>query len=181
MKNHLPFTLFLFGLLISVSPIFAQNSKPAITTDALKSIGIRNIGPGAMSGRITAIAVDPTHPEVIYAGAASGGVWRSKSAGTAWQPIFETAPTQSIGSIAVSPRNPDEIWVGTGEGNPRNSQNFGYGIFKTVNGGKDWMCMGLTNTHTIHRVILHRDNPDIIFAASQGSTYGPTEDRGVFK
>jgi len=158
----------------------AQN-KPAFSSETLKTMHVRNIGPGAMSGRITAIAVDPTHPEVIYAGAASGGVWRSKSGGTAWEPIFDKAPTQGVGSIAVNPRNPDEIWVGTGEGNPRNSQNFGAGIFKTINGGKDWVCMGLQNTRTIHRVVLHRDNPDVIFAASLGSTYGPTEDRGVFK
>lgn len=134
-----------------------------------------------MSGRITAITVDPTHPEVIYAGAASGGVWRSKSGGTHWEPIFDKAPTQSIGSIAVNPHNPDEVWVGTGEGNPRNSQNFGVGIFKTVNGGQDWVCMGLQNTRTIHRVVIHRDNPDVVFAASLGSSYGPTAERGVFK
>jgi len=163
------------------SSLFAQKEKPAFTDEVLKTINIRSIGPGAMSGRITAIAVDPTHPEVIYAGAASGGVWRSTSGGTNWQPIFDKAPTQSIGSIAVNPRNPDEIWVGTGEGNPRNSQNFGVGIFKTINGGKDWVFMGLPNTRTIHRIILHRDNPDIVFVASLGSTNGPTEERGVFK
>ncbi|HLP96739.1 MAG TPA: hypothetical protein VK168_22010, partial [Saprospiraceae bacterium] len=94
-------------------------SKPALSTEHLKTMSVRNIGPGAMSGRITALAVDPSHPEVIYAGAASGGVWRSKSGGTAWEPIFDKAPTQGIGSIAINPRNPDEIWVGTGEGNPR--------------------------------------------------------------
>ncbi len=149
--------------------------------DPLKSINIRNIGPGTMSGRITAIACDPAHPEVIYAGAASGGVWRSTSGGTRWEPIFDKAPTQSIGSIAVNPRNPDEIWVGTGEGNPRNSQNFGAGIFKSIDGGKNWECMGLQNTHTIHRIVLHRDNPDVVWAASLGSSYGPNEDRGVFK
>ncbi|MFN0176822.1 MAG: WD40/YVTN/BNR-like repeat-containing protein [Saprospiraceae bacterium] len=160
--------------------INGQN-RPSFTPEVLKTIKVRNIGPGAMSGRITSIAVDPNHPEVIYAGAASGGVWRSKSGGTAWEPIFDNAPTQGVGSIAINPRNPDEIWVGTGEGNPRNSQNFGIGIFKTINGGKDWVCMGLQNTRTIHRVVLHRDNPDIVFAASLGSTYGPTEERGVFK
>ena len=149
--------------------------------DPLKSVNIRNIGPGTMSGRITAIACDPAHPEVIYAGAASGGVWRSTGGGTRWEPIFDKAPTQSIGSIAVNPRNPDEIWVGTGEGNPRNSQNFGAGIFKSVDGGKNWECMGLQNTHTIHRIVLHRDNPDVVWAASLGSSYGPNEDRGVFK
>jgi photosystem II stability/assembly factor-like uncharacterized protein len=174
----LPLTLLLLAV---AAGLFSQNTKPALSAETLKTIGIRNIGPGAMSGRITAIAVDPNRPEVIYAGAASGGVWRSTSGGTAWRPIFDKAPVQGIGSIAVSPRNPDEIWVGTGEGNPRNSQNFGAGIFKTINGGQDWVCMGLTGTRTIHRVVLHRDNPDVIFAASQGSTYGPTEERGVFK
>jgi photosystem II stability/assembly factor-like uncharacterized protein len=171
---------FLLGTSL-VSGVFAQEQKIGFSAEILKTVGIRNIGPGAMSGRITALAVDPTHPAVMYAGAASGGVWRSTSGGTNWQPIFDKAPTQSVGSIAVNPRNPDEIWVGTGEGNPRNSQNFGVGIFKTINGGKDWVCMGLQQTRTIHRIVLHRDNPDIVFAASLGSSYGPTEDRGVFK
>jgi photosystem II stability/assembly factor-like uncharacterized protein len=175
----------LLACLVILSMVFPGKAftqeKPAFTSEALKTIHIRNIGPGAMSGRITAIAVDPTHPEVIYAGAASGGVWRSKSGGTAWEPIFDKAPTQGVGSIAINPRNPDEIWVGTGEGNPRNSQDFGIGIFKTINGGKDWVCMGLQNTRTIHRIVLHRDNPDVVFAASLGSTYGPNADRGVFK
>ena len=186
MLKNTPYYRFKKNLLILVTfnlllgTCIGQN-RPAFTSEALKTMHVRNIGPGAMSGRITTIAVDPNHPEVIYAGAASGGVWRSKSGGTAWEPIFEQAPTQGVGSIAINPRNPDEIWVGTGEGNPRNSQNFGVGIFKTINGGKDWVCMGLQNTRTIHRVVLHRDNPDVIFAASLGSTYGATEDRGVFK
>lgn len=180
-KNlRLPSLLQLFTILLL--PVMAEGqNRPAFSSEVLKTMRVRNIGPGAMSGRITAIAVDPNRPEVIYAGAASGGVWRSKSGGTAWEPIFDSAPTQGVGSIAINPRNPDEIWVGTGEGNPRNSQNFGIGIFKTINGGKDWVCMGLQNSRTIHRVVLHRDNPDIIFAASLGSTYGPTEERGVFK
>ncbi|MCB9306235.1 MAG: hypothetical protein H6565_06535 [Lewinellaceae bacterium] len=173
--------MFAFCLLVSGIVIPRNVTAQILPPDALKSIHIRSIGPAAMSGRITAITCDPKHPEVIYAGAASGGVWRSKSGGTQWEPIFDRAPTQSIGSIAVNPRNPDEIWVGTGEGNPRNSQNFGVGIFKSIDGGEHWTCMGLQNTHTIHRVILHRDRPDVIWAASLGSAYGPNEDRGVFK
>ena len=159
------------------SHLFAQTINP----NHLKGIGIRSIGPGAMSGRITAIACDPQRPEVIYAGAASGGVWRSRSGGTGWQPIFDKAPTQSVGALAINPRNPDEIWVGTGEGNPRNSQNFGIGIFKTLDGGQNWTCMGLQETHTIHRVLLHRDQSEVVFAAAMGSAYGPNAERGVFK
>lgn len=176
-----PFQGFLLLILSCLLGSVQAQNKPAFSSEHLKTLHVRNIGPGAMSGRITAIAVDPVRPEVIYAGAASGGLWRSSSGGTAWEPIFDKAPTQGIGSVAISPRNPDEIWVGTGEGNPRNSQNFGTGIFKTMNGGKDWTCMGLEKTRTIHRVLLHRDNPDVIFAASLGSAYGPNEDRGVFK
>lgn len=169
-------------IIISGPVLTAQDKQaPVFNADLLKAFNVRSIGPGAMSGRITAIAVDPFHPEVIYAGAASGGVWRSRSGGTAWEPVFDKAPTQSVGSLAINPKNPDEIWVGTGEGNPRNSQNFGVGIFKSVNGGRDWTCMGLQNTRTIHRIIVNKDNPDIVYAASLGSTYGPGEERGVFK
>ncbi len=177
MSPFSPRTVAFFVLLLFQLPVFSQNINP----DHLKGIDIRSIGPGAMSGRITSIACDPQHPEVIYAGAASGGVWRSKNGGTGWQPIFDKAPTQSVGSLAINPHNPDEIWVGTGEGNPRNSQNFGIGIFKTVDGGQHWNCMGLQATHAIHRVILHRDNPDVVFAAAMGSAYGPNAERGVFK
>jgi photosystem II stability/assembly factor-like uncharacterized protein len=157
--------------------LFAQN----INTDYLKKMPIRSIGPGAMSGRITAITCDPLDANIIYAGAASGGVWRSKNGGTTWEPIFDKAPTQGIGSIVVNPKNPDEIWVGTGEGNPRNSQNFGIGIFRTIDGGKNWKCMGLEQTRSIHRIIMHRDNPNILWVGVLGSPYGGTQERGVFK
>ncbi|MGI9159563.1 MAG: VPS10 domain-containing protein, partial [Saprospiraceae bacterium] len=156
-------------------------SAAAQTPQHLKSINIRAIGPGAMSGRITAITTHPADTRIIYAGAASGGVWRSKSGGTNWTPIFDKAPTQSVGAIAINPHNPDEIWVGTGEGNPRNSQNFGLGIFRSLDGGETWTCMGLEKTRAIHRILLHRDDPKVIWVAALGAATGPNEDRGVFK
>ncbi|MCS6929184.1 MAG: hypothetical protein NZM43_06780 [Saprospiraceae bacterium] len=173
-KRSLAFILVvLFGLFANT--LYAQ------TAEHLRALSWRNIGPGTMSGRITAIACDPKNPHVIYAGAASGGVWRSRSGGTNWEPIFDAAPTQSVGAIAIHPQNPDLIWVGTGEGNPRNSQNFGVGIFKSIDGGRTWQHMGLEKTRAIHRVLLHRDNPDVVWVAALGSSYGPTEERGVYK
>jgi len=166
-----------FSLLLCAAGLYAQPINP----DHLRTLNVRGIGPGAMSGRITAIACDPADPQTIYVGAASGGVWRSRSGGTDWQPIFDAAPTQSIGALAVHPLNPDLIWVGTGEGNPRNSQNFGVGAFKSLDAGRTWQHAGLEKTRTIHRILLHRDNPDIVWAASLGSSNGPTEERGVFK
>lgn len=178
MQHSKLYILFcLLFTLINTGTGSAQTLKP----DDLKGINIRNIGPGAMSGRITALACDPVQSNIIYAGAASGGLWRSKSGGTNWEPIFDKVATQSIGAIAINPKNPDEIWVGTGEGNPRNSQNFGTGIYKTIDGGKNWSLMGLPNSHSIYRIVINRDNPDMVFAAVMGSTYGPTEERGVYK
>ncbi len=168
-------------ILVLLAFLLTQMAFAQTASDALKTMRIRSIGPAAMSGRITAIAVDPNNPNIIYAGAASGGLWRSTSGGTNWKPLFDKAPTQAVGSVAINPHNPDEIWVGTGEGNPRNSQNFGAGIFRSLDGGKNWTCMGLEKTRTIHRVIIHRDNPQILWAASLGSTYGPNEERGIFK
>jgi photosystem II stability/assembly factor-like uncharacterized protein len=152
-----------------------------IEIEQLKGLKIRNIGPAGMSGRITSIDVDLSNPDIIYAGSASGGVWKSTGGGVAWEPIFDGQPTQSIGALAVNQRNTSEIWVGTGEGNPRNSHNSGEGIYKSLDGGKTWKCMGLQATKTIHRIIIHRDNPDVVFAAAMGSIWGPNPERGVYK
>jgi photosystem II stability/assembly factor-like uncharacterized protein len=149
--------------------------------EQLKNIHIRSIGPAAMSGRVTSITTAPNNTDVIYAGTASGGVWRSKSGGTDWQPIFDEAPCQSIGAVAINPQNPDEIWVGTGEGNPRNSQNFGIGIFRSMDGGAHWQNMGLSESRAIHRIIIHKNNPAIIWAAVIGSPNGISTERGVYK
>ena len=159
--------------------IFCFSQK--INVEDLENLKIRNLGPAGMSGRVTAIDVDLTNPEIIYAGTASGGVWKSESGGVRWEPIFDEAPLQSIGSLAINQKNTDEIWVGTGEGNPRNSQNSGDGIFKTIDGGKTWTRMGLRKTKVIHRILINPDNPNIVYAGAQGAAWGNSEERGVFK
>ena len=161
--------------------LFLQNGFcQKITSDDIKNIGIRSIGPAAMSGRVTAIDVNLT-TGTIYAGAASGGVWKSDNSGVAWTPIFDKQPIQAIGAIQVNQKNPDDIWVGTGEGNPRNSQNSGIGIFRSIDGGENWTNMGLRETKTIHRIIIHRDDPNTVLVAATGSAWGSNPDRGVFK
>lgn len=173
MKNRL---LQLFLLLTP----FLMNAQK-VEVELLKGIKARSIGPAGMSGRVTTIDVDLSHPNTIYAGTASGGVWKSESGGIRWTPIFDKEKVQSIGALAINQKNPAEIWVGTGEGNPRNSHNSGIGIYKSIDGGKSWTHMGLENSRLIHRIIIHRDNPDIVYVAALGSAWGNNEERGIFK
>ncbi|GGX14450.1 hypothetical protein GCM10007384_15030 [Aquimarina muelleri] len=149
--------------------------------DLIKDNTPRNIGPGGMSGRVTAIDVVTSNPDIMYAGTASGGLWKSTSGGIKWSPVFDNESTASIGAVAIQQSNPSVLWVGTGEGNPRNSLNGGYGIYKSMDGGKNWKLMGLEKTRHIHRVIIDPTNPNTVYAAAIGSPWGEHPERGVFK
>ncbi len=152
-----------------------------VDEDFLESLSMRNIGPAGMSGRITAIDVNLRNDNIIYVGSASGGVWKTENGGITWLPIFDDEETQSIGSLKINQSNPDEIWVGTGEGNPRNSHNSGKGIYRSLDAGKTWTCMGLEGTKTIHRIHIDPSNPDIVFAGALGSAWGPSDQRGLYR
>jgi len=169
--------IFSLVMLFSITLLFAQE----FSMDLVKNIKPRNIGPGGMSGRVTAIDVVISNPDIMYVGTASGGLWKSTSGGITWNPIFEKEVTASIGAVAIQQSNPSVIWVGTGEGNPRNSLNGGYGIYKSLDGGVNWIAMGLEKTRNIHRVVIDPTNPDIVYAAAIGSPWGEHPERGIYK
>jgi len=169
------FLLFLL-LLAATCTVNAQ-----LNMDHLSELKIRNVGPANMSGRITAIDAVTKNPKIIYLGAASGGVWKSENGGTAWRPVADDLPTQNIGAVKIQQSNPAVVWVGTGEGNPRNSMNLGQGMFKTIDGGKTWAGMGLEATRTIHRILIHPNDPDVVFAGAMGDPFTPNEHRGVYR
>ena len=156
-------------------------SAQEFSMDLVKNMKPRNIGPGGMSGRVTAIDVVLNNPDIMYVGTASGGLWKSNSGGITWKPIFDKEVTASIGAVAIQQSNPSVIWVGTGEGNPRNSLNGGYGIYKSLDGGKNWIAMGLEKTRHIHRVIIDPTNPDVVYVGAIGSPWGEHPERGVYK
>lgn len=170
------FTLLFCGLIISAS-VSAQK----IEMEKLKGLKPRSIGPAGMSGRITAIDAVVSNPDIIYAGAASGGVWKTTSAGISWEPIFDKEATLGIGAIAIQQDNPAVVWVGTGEGNPRNSLNGGYGIYKSLDAGKTWKLMGLEKTRHIHRIVIDPKNPNVVYVGAIGSPWGEHPERGVYK
>ncbi len=172
-------TAYLF-VWICISLLTTAIGQP-LDMDKFEAMKARSVGPAGMSGRVTSIAVVHDDPRMIYLGTASGGLWKSESGGTDWQPIFDDQKVASIGAVAVYQRNPDIIWAGTGEGNPRNSQTNGYGIYKSIDGGKSWELMGLENTRNIHRVLIHPENPDVVYVGAQGAAWGEHPERGVYK
>jgi len=185
--NFRRYTFLIIILGLCSQSINAQINYKDPLKDVLTKTPKRNLGPGAMSGRITSIAVPLKSPKgkmnrnTIYVGAASGGVWKSVNGGSSWKPIFDKQNVQSIGALAVDPNNPDIIWVGTGEGNPRNSHNSGKGIYKSLDGGKTWKCMGLQATRNIHRIVINPQNSNEIFVGAFGSIWGKSTNRGVYR
>lgn len=156
-------------------------SAQPLPSDVFKQMKARSVGPAVMSGRITAIDAVVSNPDIIYAGAASGGVWKTTNGGISWEPIFDEMPNINIGSLAIQQSNPSVIWVGTGEGNPRNSVNMGNGIYKSIDGGRTWTKMGLDKTLNIHRILIDPTNPNVVYAGVIGFPYGEHPERGVFK
>jgi photosystem II stability/assembly factor-like uncharacterized protein len=159
---------------------FGALAQP-LATNQLKNMKARSIGPAVMSGRVTAIDAVISNPEIIYAGTASGGVWKSENGGTTWNAIFDDQNILNIGSLAIQQSNPSVIWVGTGEGNPRNSLNMGAGIYRSLDAGKTWKLMGLEKTKGIHRICIDPLNANVIYAGVIGNPFANHPERGVFK
>lgn len=157
--------------------IFAQ----PLDMELLNGMQARNIGPGGMSGRVTAIDVQKDNASVFYVGTASGGLWKTENGGINFSPAFDEEQVASIGALTIDPSNPDVIWAGTGEGNPRNSLNGGYGLYKSLDGGRSWKLLGLEQTRHIHRIIVHPANSDVVYVGAIGSPWGPHPERGVYK
>ncbi|MDT0538797.1 VPS10 domain-containing protein [Croceitalea sp. P059] len=168
------FKLLLFFATFS-SLVFSQKDL-----SAFKEFDFRFIGPEG--NRTIAIAGVQSDPMVTYIGAASGGLWKTTDGGINWKPIFDDQDVSSIGSLAITPSNPDIVWVGTGETFViRPAHAMGDGIYKSEDAGKTWKNMGLKLTGRIGRILVHPTNPDIVYAAALGHTYGPQQDRGVYK
>jgi photosystem II stability/assembly factor-like uncharacterized protein len=141
----------------------------------------RNIGPSGTSGRIAAIDAVVGNPDVIWVGAATGGIWKSVDGGLTWATVFDEQAASSIGAIAINQSNPDLVWVGTGEANVRNSMGVGRGVYKTRDGGKSWEYLGLAQTERIHRIVLDPRDPEVAYLSALGPAWSDGTERGVFK
>lgn len=151
----------------------------AIAAEDLHGFDWRFVGP--QGNRVSAVVCDRHNPNVYFAGACAGGVWKSDDGGTNWKPVFDHQSSQSIGSLAIAPSDSNQIWAGTGEAFIRSNVSLGDGIYKSMDGGETWTNMGLGASGRIGRVIVHPTDPNIVFAAALGHGYGAQQDRGVYR
>lgn len=161
-------------------PFNAAAQSGNLDPQLIETLRIRNIGPANMGGRIHDVEVHPDHPHTIWAGHASGGVFKSVNNGTTWEAVFDDQVSTSIGDIAISPSNPSVVYVGTGEQNNRQSSSWGNGVYRTGDGGATWTHLGLEETHHIGRIIVHPRDEAIVWVAAVGHLWGPNEERGVY-
>ena len=160
--------------------LYLPSQAQEVSPSAYQNLEYRMIGPFRASRTVGAAGI-PTQPNVFFMGVNNGGIWKTDDYGRTWNPIFDEAPTGSVGDIAVSPSHPDIIYVGSGEGLHRPDLGVGDGIFKSVDGGKTWNHIGLGDVQQVGRLIVHPTNPDEVFVAGLGHPYGPNEMRGVFR
>ena len=183
MRRYYPSKIIISGFIVVMSLVLTTSglSSQADVSDLIKDFSWREIGPANPGGRITDVEGVESNPIIVYAGAATGGVWKTTNAGITWEPIFDDQPNASIGDIAISLSNPEIVYVGTGEPNNRNSSPWGAGVFKSTDAGKTWKFIGLKETHHIGRVIIDPENPNIVYVAALGHLWGTNDERGVFK
>jgi photosystem II stability/assembly factor-like uncharacterized protein len=181
--------LALVAFAIICSGTFAQKNKSKAATEtpqvklssaALGKIEARHIGPAVMGGRITSIDGFNNDPRIIYVGTAGGGVWKTTNGGSQFKSVFDKH-CQSIGALAIDQTNADVVWVGTGESNMRNTVSVGNGIYKTIDGGENWVLMGLPNSEHISKIVIHPKNPDVVYVAVPGKLWSDSPDRGLYK
>ena len=169
----------------SVNPQATQNSnavqQATIDPALLNSLEWRLIGP-FRGGRVVAVAGDPVHPQVFYFGSTGGGVWKTTDGGILWENVsdgyFKRA---SVGAIAVSTSDANVIYVGMGETTIRSNVSHGDGVYKSTDGGKTWIHLGLADTRNIAKIRVHPQNPDLVYVAVLGHAHGPNPERGVYR
>ncbi|GAB3035095.1 WD40/YVTN/BNR-like repeat-containing protein [Bowmanella dokdonensis] len=180
-------TAFAASLVLSCAQVLAQDKeddaadKPLFSSKTFEAMELRNIGPAYMSGRIADIEVDQKDPSTWYVAVGSGGIWKTENAGTTWTPVFDKQAVYSTGDVTIDPNNSDIIWVGTGENNGGRHIGFGDGVYKSIDGGKNWQNMGLKKSEHISDILVHPQDSDTVWVAAQGPLWTGGGERGLYK
>jgi photosystem II stability/assembly factor-like uncharacterized protein len=170
-----PVLLLAVGLLAPLAGLRAQDGPP----DPFAALAFRHIGP--IGNRVPAVVGVPGEAGTYYAGGASGGIFKTTDGGVTWAPVFDDQPAASIGALAIAPSDPNVVWVGTGETFIRSNVSIGNGVYRSTDAGRSFVHRGLDATGRIGRIVVHPSDPDTAWVAAMGHSYGPQEERGVYR
>ncbi|MDX1395452.1 MAG: hypothetical protein R3195_13775 [Gemmatimonadota bacterium] len=169
--------VLLGGLLGAAAPLVAQTWPDSAF---LARFRWRSVGPANIAGRVTDVEGVPGTP-VFYVATAAGGIWKSTNNGTTFRPLFQDERVVAMGDIAIAMADTSIVWAGTGEEDSRNSISPGGGVYKSTDGGLTWALMGLEGTQAIGRIVIHPQNPDLVYVAALGHIWGTNEERGLYR
>jgi len=158
-----------------------QKAQKLVQKSKSRSYEWELVGPTNIGGRITDLEIPTNQSDVIYVGAASGGIFKTLDAGGSWEQIFYNVPTISIGDLVIDPQNSDIIYAGTGEANSSSYSFLGSGVYKSTDAGASWNFSGLENSAYIGRMIVDHANSERIYAAACGNLFTPSDDRGIYR
>ena len=158
-----------------------EKQKQMMQSSPYKNLQWRLVGPDIRSGRSTDVEGITGDPNIIYAAFATGGLWKTEDAGNTWKPIFDNEATQSIGDIALAPSDNKILYVGTGEANIFRASLPGIGMYRSNDAGKTFKHIGLENSGTIARIIVHPKDPNIVYVAASGNEWTSNKDRGLYQ
>lgn len=170
------------GLVLFLATFLAASAAAAPVDEShLKLLSWRSIGP-TRGGRVVAVSGDPVNKLVFYQGTTGGGVWKTEDGGLQWKNVSDGFfGTGSVGAVAVAPSDPNVVFVGMGEACFRGNATHGDGVYKSTDAGKTWIHVGLEATRQTGRILIHPRNPDVVWVAALGDSFGPSEHRGVYR
>jgi photosystem II stability/assembly factor-like uncharacterized protein len=172
-------TLFLASLGATIPSGIAR--AQAIDPALLDAFSWRLIGPASPAGRAWQVVGVPSDPKTFYVTTAGGGLWKTTNHGTTIEPVFDHEGSASTGAVAIADANTDIVWLGTGEPANTRANSWGDGVYKSTDGGSTWRHMGLTDSRQISAIVIHPDDPEVVWVAAMGHEWGTNSERGVFK
>ncbi len=172
--------LVLLALLLAAFGAPPAASAQTVPASMYQALHWRSIGPWR-GGRTVAATGSPNDPNLFYIAAVNGGIWKSDDAGRTWQPIFDQAPTGSVGALAVAWSDPNVIYAGSGEGLQRPDLAVGDGVYKSTDAGATWTNVGLGDAQQIASMAVDPHDPNVVFVAALGHPYGPNSERGIYR
>lgn len=159
----------------------AQYHRDHQTTGKSTNIPWTQEGPTNIGGRLNCVAVHPDDPDLIFAGSAAGGIFKTIDGGSSWYPVGDDFSYMAISAIVFDPTNPDVMFAGSGDHNISGLPHIGDGVYKSEDGGESWAHVGLTEQRIISRIVIDPDNSQIVYAAAMGLPFEPDNKRGLYK